>query len=98
MSNSLQPHELYTVHGILQARILAWVAFLFSRGSFQPRNRTQQVDSLPAEVRGKPKNTEVGSLIPSPAHLPNPGIKPGSLALEEDSSPAELSGKPITII
>ena len=26
----------YTVHGILQARILEWVAILFSRGSFQP--------------------------------------------------------------
>ena len=31
----------YTVHGILQARILEWVAFSFSRGSSQPRNRTQ---------------------------------------------------------
>ena len=31
----------YTVHGILQARILDWVPFPFSRGSFQPRNRTQ---------------------------------------------------------
>ena len=28
----------YTVHGILQARILKWVAFPFSRGSFQPRD------------------------------------------------------------
>ena len=31
----------YRVHGILQARILEWVAFPFSRGSSQPRNRTQ---------------------------------------------------------
>ena len=31
----------YTVHGIVQARILEWVAFLFSRGSSQPRDRTQ---------------------------------------------------------
>ena len=31
----------YTVHGILQARILQWVAFPFSRGSSQPRDRTQ---------------------------------------------------------
>ena len=31
----------YTVHGILQARILEWVAFLFSRGSSQPRDQTQ---------------------------------------------------------
>ena len=28
----------YTVHRILQARILEWVAFPFSRGSSQPRN------------------------------------------------------------
>ena len=26
----------YTVHGILQARILEWVAFPFPRGSSQP--------------------------------------------------------------
>ena len=29
------------VHGILQARILKWVATPFSRGSSQPRNQTQ---------------------------------------------------------
>ena len=29
------------VHGILQARILEWVAISFSRGSSQPRDRTQ---------------------------------------------------------
>ena len=31
----------YTVHGILQARILEWVAIPFSRGSSQPKDRTQ---------------------------------------------------------
>ena len=31
----------YTVHGILQARILEWVAFPFSRESSQPRDQTQ---------------------------------------------------------
>ena len=31
----------YTVHGILQARILEWVAFPFSRVSSQPKDRTQ---------------------------------------------------------
>ena len=31
----------YTVYGILQARILEWVAIPFSRGSSQPRDRTQ---------------------------------------------------------
>ena len=31
----------YTVHGILQGRILDWVAVPFSRGSSQPRDKTQ---------------------------------------------------------
>ena len=52
----------YMVHGILQARILQWVPFPFSRGSSQPKDQTTlQVDSLPAEPQGKPKNSGVGS-------------------------------------
>ena len=31
----------YTVHGILQARILEWVAIPFCRVSSQPRDRIQ---------------------------------------------------------
>ena len=45
----------YTVHGFLQARILEWVAFPFSRKSLQSRDRTQVsriADSLPAEPPG----------------------------------------------
>ena len=66
MSSSLWPHALYTIHGILQARILEWVAFLFSRGSSQPRDQTQV-----SHIAGKfltiwatreAKNTGVGSL------------------------------------
>ena len=38
VSDSLRPH---TVHGILQARRLEWVAVPFSRGSSQPRDWTQ---------------------------------------------------------
>ena len=30
----------FSVHGIIQARILEWVAISFSRGSSQPRGRT----------------------------------------------------------
>ena len=42
MSNSLRPRGLpgSSVHGILQARILLWVAILFSRGSFWIRDQT----------------------------------------------------------
>ena len=35
---ALCDHMDYTVHGILQARILEWVAIPFSRGSSQPRD------------------------------------------------------------
>ena len=54
------------VHGVLQARIMEWVAFPFSRGSShpgtEPRSPSLQADSLPDEPQGKPKNTRVGSL------------------------------------
>ena len=47
-----------SVHGILQARILEWVAISFSRGSSRPRDRTQvpalQADALTSEPPGKP--------------------------------------------
>ena len=47
-----------SVHGIFQARILEWVAIYFSKGSSQPRDRTQvshmEEDSLLSEPPGKP--------------------------------------------
>ena len=56
----------YTVHGILQARMLEWVAFPSPRDlpnpGIEPRSQALQANSLPAEPRGKPKNTGVGSL------------------------------------
>ena len=54
VSDSLQPHGLYS-QSIASSRP---EYFPFSRGSSQPRGRTQvsllQVDSLPAEPPGKP--------------------------------------------
>ena len=45
MPNSCNPIDCsppgFSVHGILQARILEWVAISFSRGSSQPRDRTR---------------------------------------------------------
>ena len=47
----------YTVHVILQARILEWVAFPFqgnlSNPGIEPRSLALQADSLPAEPQGK---------------------------------------------
>ena len=40
-------------------------------------------------------NKGVGWPIPSPGDLPDPGIKRGSPALQVDSLPAELLGKPL---
>ena len=52
-----------SVHGILQARILEWVAIPFSRGSSHPgikfTSPALQTDSLPSEPIGKPTLEEV---------------------------------------
>ena len=51
----------YTVHGILQARILEWVAFPspgdLPNPGIKARSPALQADSLPAEPQGKPQNT-----------------------------------------
>ena len=66
VSGSLDPMD-YTVHEILQARIVEWLAFPVSLESFQPRDQTQVshivCDSLPAEPQWKPKNIGVASLF-----------------------------------
>ena len=36
-----------------------------------------------------------GLPFPSPGDLPNPGIEPGSPALQADSLPTKIQGKPI---
>ena len=45
------------VQGVLQARILKWVAIPFSRESFRPKDQTwvsrNAADSLPSEPPGK---------------------------------------------
>ena len=88
----------YTVHGILQARILEWVAYPFSRGSSQPRDRI-----LVSCIAGRFFTTRAtreaqeywsGWPFPSPGNLPNPGIEPRSPALWADSLTPEPPGKP----
>ena len=72
----------YTVRGILQARILEWVAISSSRGSSQPRDRTQ-VSCIAGEfftswITREAQEYWNGWPIPFPADLPDPGIEPGS--------------------
>ena len=58
----------YRVHGILQARMLEWVKPLspspgdLTNLGIEPRSPTLQVDSLPADPPGKPKNIGVDTL------------------------------------
>ena len=86
----------YTVHGILQARILEWVAFPFSRGSSQSRDQTQV-----SRIAGRfftSWATREAQPVPSPGGLPNPGVELGSPALQVDSLPAEPWRKPVVTL
>ena len=87
----------YTVHGILQARILEWVAFPFSRGSSHPRELTR-VSDIAGRFFNSWATREAQEYwwkpTSSPGDLPEPEIELGSPALQADSLPAELSGKP----
>ena len=51
----------YTVDGMLQARILEWVAFPFTKdlpnAGTEPRCPALQADSLPTELQGKPQES-----------------------------------------
>ena len=82
----------YTVHGILEARILERVAFPFSWGSSQPSDQTQ-VSHITVEPQRKPKNTGVGSLSLLlglfPTEVLNQGLLPCRQILYQ-----LLSGKP----
>ena len=87
-----------TVHGILQTRIVEWVDISFSSISSQHQDRTQV-----SRIAGgfftswaARETQEYGSEYPSPSpgDLPDPGIKPGSPALQTDSLPAEVQWKP----
>ena len=74
-------YSLQPLYGVLQARILQWVAFPFSRRSSQPRNQTQ-VSCIADGFFTSWATREAQEYwseqpIPSPGDLPNPGIEPG---------------------
>ena len=62
LSPTLRAHQTLLSTGILQARILEWVAMSSSRGSSQPRSPKLQMDSLPSDPPGKPMNTGMDNL------------------------------------
>ena len=88
----------YTVHGILQARILEWVAFPFSRGSSQLRDRTQVSHIAGRFLTSWATRDWSGLLFSSPGDLPHPGIEPASPvspALAGGFFNTEPAGKPM---
>ena len=78
--------------------MLEWVAIPFSRGSSQSRDQTQVSHTagrfFASWATREAQEYWSGQPIPSPVDLGNPGIKPGSPALQVDSLPIELRGKP----
>ena len=67
----------YTVHGTLQARILEWAAFPFSRGSSQPRDCTQASHIaggfLTSWATGEAHNGLEAGIVFTPSPLPPSG-------------------------
>ena len=81
---------------ILQAKILERVTMPSSRTGIKPRFPALQVNSLLSEPREAHEHWNTGvvnlSLLQGTI-LPDPGIEPGSPALEKDYLPAELPEK-----
>ena len=97
VSDSLRPHGLHSPWNS-PGQDTGVVAVPFSRGSSQRRDRTQ-VSHIAGRFFTSWATREAqeywsGYPIPSPADLPDPGIEPGSPALQVDSLPAEPPGKP----
>ena len=87
-----------TVLGILQTRILEWVAFPFSRDlpnpGIKPRSPTLRADSLPAEPQGKPKNTGASCLSLLQEVFPIQGSNPGLLHCRQILYQPSYQGSP----
>ena len=98
VSNSLWPHELYSGWNSLGQNTGVGSLSLLQE-IFQPRDGTQ-VSHIAGRffaswVTREAEEYWSGEPVPSPADLPDPGIKPESPVLQVDSSTTELSGKPI---
>ena len=73
---TLRDPMAYLVHGILQARILEWTAIPFSRGSSQPRDRTQ-VSHIAARFFTSWTTREAQGNCRSRQWYPTPVLLPG---------------------
>ena len=102
-SNSLQPWTVALQAppsmGILQARILACVAILFSRDLPNPgielRSPALQADSLSSEPPGKPQNTVMGSLSLLQGNFPTQESNWGLLHCRQSLCQLSYQGSPV---
>ena len=99
--NSIFPNQGSSVHGVLQVRILEWIAISFSRGSSRPRYQTQV--SRIVGRRFSPLNQQ-GTLIKAES-LAKSSIKPILFKLEGTYKSTREQGKgpnyhdsPVTIL
>ena len=89
--------------GILQARILEWVAISFFNACMPPK-ALQSCPTLcdlwtaahqaPLSIEFSRQEYWSGLPFPSPGDLPDPGVEPTSPALQADSLLTEHKGKP----
>ena len=84
----------YTVHGLLQARILEWLGIPFSgdlpNPAVEPRYPTLQVDSSPAEPPGKP-NSGLQLIV---VHRNNRGFPGGSVVKNLPANVGDIGSIP----
>ena len=93
MSNSLRPHLTSPQSMDTGVGSLFFLQGIFPTQGSNPGLLHCRWILYQLSHQGSPRILEWVA-YPSPADLPDPGIKPGSPALQADSLPTELSGKP----
>ena len=99
MSDCLQPHRLYSPWNSPGQNTgtgsLSLLQGIFPTHGLNPSLLYGRQILYQLNHKGSPRILEWVAYIPSPGDLPDPGIKSGSPALQADSLPAELPGKPV---
>ena len=87
-----QKHPMSPASPIEEVCVCVCVSHSVASDSFQPRTVAHQA---PLSVEFSRQEYWSGLPFPSPGDLPDPGIEPGSPALQTDSLLSEPPGKPI---
>ena len=91
-------HEAPLSMGILQARILEWIAITppgdLSNSGIESTSPALQADSLPSEPPGKPKSTRVGNLSLLQGNIPTQELNRGLLQCRQILYHLSYQGSP----